>query len=558
MKKLALLLLLISGLANATDYYFANCDAGADPACVAGSDANSGLSSSLPKKTFSAFDTIWQAAHAGDRLLLAKGSAWTNWNLASKAVTDSLASYQANPLVVDSYSPTTYSSTAQPLVVPPSGCADYNTSACGAFYWTSTNGWGTTRWGGYTIRNIHIDGASAALTVALGVNRTVESVIFENLTVSNIGLFFGCGGDQTYGKSKNIIVRNSTLSYGADNGFSGNNCDNVTIENNAIDHAAYAAKIYTDKFRDHAIYFSGNNFANGTSYDSGIVIRNNTITNTCLGTTDIVGADVMCGCSIIVAHDRLQNWTLENNYIMQAVNKDDAFCQGIQYKAGNGGENEWEKYITIRSNRIINSGSAGIILENCDTCLVENNVIVKETVIDNYEGIRSLTNGFPIPPAGSNNKLTVRNNSVFIQQATDTTTGIGVGGQGSGHIVVSNMVLYGSGGPGPFGYCFAADLSAGSYTWDNNLCYNFAGWTSAYATKAAFSAARSGADANGVSGDPVLVATPASGNGFSMQIQTSSPAKNAGNSTLSAPRALYSYPKIGVRDIGAYEFGSNP
>src|SRR5205814_8634657 len=67
-----------------------------------------------PKQTLTAFSAAFSAALPGDKLLLCKGGAWDNWAVNGGPRNASVSAYAANPVVVDSFSPTQFSSTAQP------------------------------------------------------------------------------------------------------------------------------------------------------------------------------------------------------------------------------------------------------------------------------------------------------------------------------------------------------------------------------------------------------------------------------------------------------------
>ena len=116
--------------ANATTYYFADCGTGKDPACVIGNDGNSGTSPTTPYRTSAKFQAVFNAAMPGDRLLLAKGGAWdavavTLHNVYSGASAGNLAAMAANPVVVDSYTPSWGAGTAKPrLNGPTTGTAN--------------------------------------------------------------------------------------------------------------------------------------------------------------------------------------------------------------------------------------------------------------------------------------------------------------------------------------------------------------------------------------------------------------------------------------------------
>jgi hypothetical protein len=78
-KFLALLLLCLAPLANAATYYYSDCQAGADAACVAGDNARTAAQAqdpATPWQTFSATTTA--AKQGGNFYLFARGGSWVN------------------------------------------------------------------------------------------------------------------------------------------------------------------------------------------------------------------------------------------------------------------------------------------------------------------------------------------------------------------------------------------------------------------------------------------------------------------------------------------------
>ena len=549
--------------------YFCSCGTGAAPGCVPGADTNSSATtlagSTGPKLTKAAFQTVFESAVAGDRLLLVRGCAWDNWALLSRAVTSSLSDYIANPLIIDSAWPTQFSSSAQPrLNTPTSGCA-YNDPTCTAFTFTPTGGMGATRWGGYVIRNLHVYGGDVVATQGMSFSSSPEHIVVEGMTFDHLDGAWGCSnqaGGGSYGSPSDLTLRNSVLSYILGNGLNSWGCNNVLIEDNWLDRTANAPKTYNAKIRDHAMYVSGNgnDGANPTGDTTGVIIRRNTITNT--GLNMIAGdgfpADpTRCNSTVIVGHDKIRQMVVEANTIVQAPGTAAGGCYGIGIGPGEASNvYEYEKFFTVRGNRVIGAGNVAIKTAACQDCIIENNVIVKEEFWDDFWGIQVTQMPFAI--VTDNARVKIRNNSIYIHGVNDVTAGITLNGSGTGHEIVSNLIVFGPGGAGGAGTCFGTPLSAASYAaWNNNLCYGAAGWTPSYTTRALFNSA-TGLDAASLSSNPLLAAVPSSGNGYSMQIQTGSPAKDAGHATASAQLAIDGFPPISTRDIGAYEFGSNP
>lgn len=558
MRFLLALLFFFSLSAEAATTYFCACETNSDPSCVAGSDANPGSSPSAPKQTETAIKTAWAAGAAGDQILLGQGCAWDNFNMDTQALTSTLAQYIANPLVFSSYSSPNFTSSARPILnMPSSGCA-YGTSTCIGFNFN--RGATATRWGGYVFSNLDLRGNDTVAQQGIQLYTAVENVKFSNVSLTHFDNAFGCSnliGNGTYGSPSEISFVNGTVQYTLGIGLPIYGCNNVLLDGNTIDHTATASKDCCsgpgNKSLDHAIYMSGNESINapGTTLDTyGNVIRNNTITNTCLGSSNDA---TRCSCAIITGHARIDGWTVENNRLIQAAGTDNGLCYGISIAPGNNnGTNEFEKRYVIRGNVVVNTGNIGIGTTACANCLIENNVVVKEDTWDNFVGI-SVTQ-MPFAIVFNNSNVTIRGNSVYIANVNDVSAGITLSGTSmTGGIVGGNLIVYGSAGAN--GGCYGDISSTGSYSaWNYNLCYNAAKWNPTYANRSAFNSA-TGFDANSLSSDP-SVTVPSSGNNYSMAIPSGSTARGAGSSSsnLSPPKDITTCTRNSPPAIGAYDY----
>ncbi|MBI1773274.1 MAG: hypothetical protein HYR68_13180, partial [Burkholderiales bacterium] len=108
------LLVLASASAQATDYYFSDCQAGADAMCVPGNDANPGTSPTAPKRSLAAANIQLNNASAGDQILLAKNGSWTS--VTSAFWTGNDRGTAMNHIVIADYAPAGYSGSAKPLI----------------------------------------------------------------------------------------------------------------------------------------------------------------------------------------------------------------------------------------------------------------------------------------------------------------------------------------------------------------------------------------------------------------------------------------------------------
>ncbi|MBT9526415.1 MAG: hypothetical protein IV105_14245, partial [Rhizobacter sp.] len=121
-------------------YYFSDCQAGAAAGCQQGNNANPGTQSA-PKQTLAGINV--DTLGVGSRLLFARGGAWSNFTLSL----ENPHATPANPLVIDAYG-----SGASPLF----RTASANTFQLGGRWGNTSND------GGYTIRNVRLDGMGTA------------------------------------------------------------------------------------------------------------------------------------------------------------------------------------------------------------------------------------------------------------------------------------------------------------------------------------------------------------------------------------------------------------
>ena len=502
----------VSTAANATVYYVSDCQAGAASGCVAGNDSNNGTSAATPWRSTSKLQNAFNAGKPGDQFLLAKGGAWSGvgMTLFNNNAGNPSALY-TNPLIIDSYTPG-WASTAKPILNTSSGVVAFDFSNSGAPPLVN---------GGYTVRNLSLQGAGVA-DVGVRLFNGVQNVVADNLTINGFNAGVGCIGLAAAGSDPSFItIRNSTFTNNRAVGIGMWGCPNVLIDSNTLDNNGFSRPGL-----DHPMYISGSDKGRITA---GVVIRNNRLTNNAV-------TSGLCQATVIVGHDAASDWLIENNYIYQAPGTSYPTCWGIAISPANGGYMEGMDRLTIRGNTIVNVGNNGIELAACRTCTVENNVLVWENTTD-ASAIRYHLP--PTTPAYVGTALTVRNNSIYFAKTSDTSRGVMVNDQGTNHTVVSNLVFFGAGSIGAA--CFESNLATSAFTaWGNNLCFG-----------AGFGKSGIG----DVSADPKFAATPTLANNFSMALASGSPAINAGNPTLSAAKDRLSVLRS-VPDIGAFEWGS--
>jgi hypothetical protein len=240
--------------------------------------------------------------------------------------------------------------------------------------------------------------------------------------------------------------------------------------------------------------------------------------------------------------------SIEGNVVREDVGAAGRGCWGISVNTGYS-SGEAFRNVVIRNNTVINVGNNAIGLNACENCLIENNIIIREQP----EGGRGIT--APLRDRQMNDLLmtniTIRNNTIFY--ATDgSAQGIALGGEGTNHVSVSNVVYHG-GNTNNFN-CFAYDLEIGAYAAiDHNMCFDMGGggeWSNGSGDLAAWQSSTP-FDANSQLGDPGFVSVVAP---YDLGPDSGSPLRNAGHPTESSPAdALGALHEDGAPDIGAYE-----
>ena len=574
MKIVLLSFLLAASIpASAKTYYFADCGAGRDLACVAGADTALGTSSTAPFRTMTKFQALFNAAQPGDQFLLAKGGAWDAVSIAlhnaySGTSAGNLAIMAANPVVVDSYAPNWGAGTAKPRLNGPTIGTANNPDVLMSF----TANFSTPD-GGFIIRNLDLE-ASGGYHASIGVAlfRWPTNITFDNLTINGFGWGgWGCSGQRGQGYPHLITIKNSTVTNNGKSGISAFGCSNLVVENNSLDNNGFDDQQTStqDIIRNHPIYISGTD-ANDGSITTGVVIRNNTLTRNSIcpapGTngynpshTCAIG---QCSATVIVGHDWASDWIIENNTISNADGAAGPGCWGIAYAPGNGGYSEASFRFVIRGNTIINPGNTAIQTQACQNCLIENNNILWTT-----NGVASAGGGMDCISAGNNaisaspgttyqnTNLTIRNNTCYYAQSRDVSRGVSVRSVGTGHVVTNNLIVFDANGKNTAAYCIdTTGLPTSAFTaLDNNHCYHYANWTPTQSL-AAWRAMAGTPDAHSLSSDPMLIGTPTQASPGNTAIGSASPARGAGSAMHKAPRDRTTCARPGSPSIGAYEY----
>lgn len=522
-KLLALACLLWSFCAHATVYFISDCQTGADPACVAGANANAGTLSTLPKQTYTQLSLV-----AGDQVLLAKGGAWivaTNSPSCASCVV-------GNGLLYSTYTPIWGPGTAKPLILPSSN------SAIAVFI--NNPGGADYTWSGWHFKGNGTTQTSIGFYVFTGAtNITLDGVEVD-------GWLDGIISREGSG-SANFILRNSSVHDNLDIGFLGGG-DGVLIENNTFDNNGY----FTGSTGSHNVYLSAGNPV--TIPGRKVIVRGNTLTRS-------VQTSGSCNAVSLVAHSAFYGLVIENNIVDESADVSGALptCYGIAISAGDHTPNERYEGAIIRGNKVINVGNIGISVGNCPYCVVENNIVVWTTAAAfSVTGIKLWNQDGAGWTTYINQWLVVRNNSVYEPPNNFAgNIGISVITDGTNHRVFNNVVYFPTTSSAS-STCYNTLPLTAFITWDYNLCFRVGGvniYSNLYNTLALAQAA--GADINGSVSDPTLTATPAIGNGYDIAF-TNGLTKNGGRSPCPLTTiGGFKRAGLGACDIGAHQQGAS-
>ncbi len=356
-------------------YYFSDCQTGAAAGCVAGSNANAGTSASAPKRDLSGFN--FNALPAGSRLLFNRGGAWnhTMIRFENNNVTP------ASPLVVDAYG-----SGAPPV---------WRTAASHAIEFG--NWQNTTNDGGYTIRNLKLDGLCTG-EWGLWLRDNVRNVMIENVEITGFAIAVHSQSSAPHGVT-GTVMRNSTIHRNRSMGLLGQ-FEGALIEGNVFEANNFSGSTF-----NHAIYLSGNQHggSNGVMRNNRF-INNSTVNGVCQGGN-------------VTAHGQMSNRLIEGNLIQQDSSA--GGCYGFSITPGYFTP-EWFRNFVVRGNTVVNLGNCAICAGAAPGILVQGNTIVQLNATL-HRGIvipTSVDPGGSPTSAGDNvdGGAIVRDNTIYLAQ----------------------------------------------------------------------------------------------------------------------------------------------
>lgn len=510
-----------------TIHYVCDCGADADTDCVAGDDAAAGTAADAPWQSYDQARSAFGSLSPGDSIAFCRGGSFavdgasgTRWvNAECQA---------ADPCVVRDYP-------------PPWGSGDEERPilqvASGQRAFALEDAANADHEEGYLFLNLDLRGAGDGQ--GFFIYNDIDDVLICNVAIDGFSLGVHAGGSNppepgSDGLNERIVLRLSQITNNGGQGWLGgcNGC--------AVEYCTFENNGFEQSILNHNIYFSGS--SGGVAHDMRAI--GNDLYRSAIVTTECEGVS-------LVVHGEHDGLLIEGNTVREDVGAASPGCWGIAVDTGYGSAESFRN-VTIRGNRVVNVGNVAIGLNACESCVVENNVVIH----DQPFGTTAIAvpnrprNPDDLPMTG----VTIRNNSVFVG-ADGSGRAIRLGDEGSGHVLVSNAIHYAGSNNG--WSCFDVDLPTGSYdAVDHNLCF-FPGaagaeWVDGAGDLAAWQSA-TGFDGSSLVADPAFASITGPSYDLSA-LSASSPLVDAGHPTLSAPNDYSGTARDAQPDIGAHEW----
>jgi hypothetical protein len=506
------------GLNAPTVRYVCDCQPGAAAGCKAGNDANAGTKDA-PFRTYGKARSAFSSLRAGETIAFCRGGSFTidgdrRWTNPSCRA--------GSPCVVRDYPPP-WSAQAlnKPILTATEGDG-----------FAFEDGGNADHEEGYTFLNLDVRSKSGGQSGnGFFMYNDIDDALVCGSSISGFGIGFHAAGSNapaagSDGKNARLVLRNSVITNNGNQGFLGG-CDGCGVEGSTFDNNGFNEAVL-----NHNIYFSPRG-ADGMFALNNDLYRSAIVNGKCEGVS-------------LVVHGQLTNLRIEGNAVHEDVGKAGLGCWGITVDPGYGGEPESFRNVTIRGNSVRNVGNLGIGTSSCQNCVIENNLIVQTQPMDST--LIAAPNRSRNGDDQALGSVVVRNNTLLALN-TNRVTGVSLGGEGGGHVAVSNALL--SLGSGPF-TCFDYDLAKTSYgARNNNLCYGMGSfaWTNTNATLTSWRSA-SGADTMSLNVNPRFTSTAAP---YNFMPVSGSPLVDAGHAISSATIDFLAKTRGTARDIGAYE-----
>lgn len=513
----------------AANYYACDCASGADAQCQIGNDTANGTTPATAWRSYDRAQDAFGTLAAGDQLQFCRGGAFpisgeTRWNNSNCTA--------AQNCVVGAYTaPWASGDEARPRILQVNGHG-----------FEFVDGGDPDHEEGYRFSDLDLRcSACSGEAYAFVLYNDIDDVRLERLRISGFSIGVhqagsnSCAGlPQCDERNERLTLIDSDIIDNHGQGFLGAGDDLLIADNRFSGNGG--ANVF-----DHNLYLSESG-----GQTTGIRILRNVLYRSS------VGSGTTCMGTSLVAHGYHSDLLVENNLVYEDIGSAGEGCWGISLTAGGTDEAEGFVRAVVRGNTIRNVGNTAIALSSCVDCIIENNRIEHAQAFGVY-GVSA-----PALGRGANDlpmtRLTVRNNSIYT--TANESLGIRLGGEGTGHVIVSNAMqsTIASG----FWACLSMDLATSAYAAvDNNVCGFSTGfgrdWEQGSGDLVAWRAA-SGFDLSSVAALPGFAAAGVPTHDLTAALPTS-PMVNAGHPTRSAATEFHGNQRGANPDAGAHEYG---
>lgn len=433
-------------LAGNSIQYFCDCQAGASGGCVAGNDATGAGTQGSPYQTIGAAMT-WLNGGAHRTAALCQGGSFTlppstgqfGLVLASNSsctsgICNELREYPFGGIG------------AKPIIINLAGSQDL----------FSTNNGG----GGYRFMNLKLQGTHNLSNGNVGffiyANAATGKPPVHDIAIENVDMDgFDLGINDAVNSNNNITIIGNHFTNISNFGYLGSSFNLTLSYNSFVDTGS------DNKF-DHAIYLGSHEPVSNVSIVGNFIKGFSTVS----GNTKCMGAP-------FIGHAAVTNLTVSGNVVVEDTNADPG-CYGMGFNNTTGATGGiFYRNALFSGNVVVNGGNNGINISSCPSCAIENNLIISQS---NSGGAAIST------PAGSARPQDdvecyakiVNNTAYYETTSKQGMNGFVVGGEGTGHIVANNTVMYaGTSHTLNRTNCFTYNLPLASYDFiNNNNCFS--------------------------------------------------------------------------------------
>jgi hypothetical protein len=414
--------------------FVCDCQAGAQPGCVAGDDAAAGTRAA-PWRTFAKGMARFAAMPGGSTVAFCQGGSWTGVGTPPETgYVRNAACTAERTCDMRDYPARWGGGGLRPRLQLGAGNVFVNLG----WYYKYTPEFFTR---GLRFLNLELVGNSADGTVTAEDGFKLWGAVTD-LDLCNLEVHHGIATALemiTNSTLARITLRDSSIHDNRGRTICAvcGSADDLTIAGNRFDLNGGANNrshtLYLSSARDEPQCGNGSTAVGHYCRVSRIALRGNVVSRSAWG------AGTRCMGVAVVAHDVFDQVTVEGNLIVEPVGTPDGGCYGIGFQSG--GEAAHTTGLVIRGNRIFNVGGNAIAVSGAPGVRIEENLIV---------GGASLWTGiaYPEEPRRPGVDLasvdgSVRQNTIYLAAGGDGSYAITGLSEGTGHVIANNAIVTG-------------------------------------------------------------------------------------------------------------------